>query len=54
MCVFVWLLQGMALTKVPEIKFLVIIGGAKFKTTYVAENAYSTPISCPSLHFLGP
>ncbi|KAE8056983.1 hypothetical protein FH972_013709 [Carpinus fangiana] len=45
--------KGVALTKVPKIKFLVVIGGAKFKASSVAENAYSSPIQCPSLHFLG-
>jgi len=46
-------LQGVALTKVPKIKFLVVIGGAKFRASSVAKNAYSSPIQCPSLHFLG-
>ncbi|XP_010266516.1 PREDICTED: esterase OVCA2-like [Nelumbo nucifera] len=45
--------KGLALTKVPKIKFLIIIGGAKFQSPTVAENAYSLPIECPSLHFLG-
>ncbi|KNA20934.1 hypothetical protein SOVF_047990 [Spinacia oleracea] len=45
--------QGYALTKVPKIKFLVIIGGAKFKAETWAEKAYASPIECPSLHFLG-
>ncbi|KAK1554430.1 hypothetical protein Q3G72_012045 [Acer saccharum] len=45
--------NGVALTKVPKIKFLVIIGGAQFKSPTVAEKAYSSPIQCPSLHFLG-
>ncbi|GLT60873.1 hypothetical protein SLA2020_336160 [Shorea laevis] len=45
--------QGVALTKVPKIKFLIVIGGAKFKALSVAEKAYSSPIQCPSLHFLG-
>ncbi|PKI73555.1 hypothetical protein CRG98_006136 [Punica granatum] len=45
--------QGMALKKVPKIKFIIIIGGAKFKGPSVADHAYSSPISCPSLHFLG-
>lgn len=46
-------LQGVALTKVPKIKFLIIIGGAKFKSPAVADDAYASPIQCPSLHFLG-
>ncbi|KAL9229158.1 hypothetical protein vseg_004655 [Gypsophila vaccaria] len=45
--------QGVALTKVPKVKFLVIIGGAKLKSEQWAEKAYSSPIECPSLHFLG-
>ncbi|KAK3023262.1 hypothetical protein RJ639_044428, partial [Escallonia herrerae] len=45
--------KGLALTKVPKIKFLIIIGGAKFRNESVAEKAYSSPIECPSVHFLG-
>lgn len=45
--------KGVALTKVPKIKFLIIVGGAKFREPSVAEKAYSSPIQCPSLHFLG-
>ncbi|KAJ0087418.1 hypothetical protein Patl1_08609 [Pistacia atlantica] len=45
--------KGVALTKVSKIKFLIIIGGAKFKSQSVAEIAYASPIQCPNLHFLG-
>ncbi|XP_021743625.1 dihydrofolate reductase-like [Chenopodium quinoa] len=45
--------KGLALTKVPKIKFLIIIGGAKLKSESWADKAYSSPIECPSLHFLG-
>ncbi|KAF8404674.1 hypothetical protein HHK36_009562 [Tetracentron sinense] len=45
--------KGLALTKVPKIKFLIIIGGARLISPSIAENAYSSPIECPSLHFLG-
>ncbi|KAK4740877.1 hypothetical protein SAY87_024465 [Trapa incisa] len=45
--------KGIALKKVPKMKFIIIIGGAKFRGACVAENAYSSPITCPSLHFLG-
>ncbi|KAF3445981.1 hypothetical protein FNV43_RR11159 [Rhamnella rubrinervis] len=45
--------KGVALTKVPKIKFLIIIGGAKFRAPEVADNAYASPVECPSLHFLG-
>ncbi|XAR62109.1 hypothetical protein NMG60_11016729 [Bertholletia excelsa] len=45
--------KGVALKKVPKIKYLIIVGGAKFKNHSVAENAYSSKIDCPSVHFLG-
>jgi len=50
---FVLLFQGVALTKVPKLKFLIIIGGAKFQAESLAKKAYGSPIECPSLHFLG-
>ncbi|KAJ4793721.1 Dihydrofolate reductase [Rhynchospora pubera] len=45
--------RGLALTKVPKIKWVVIISGAEFRKPEVAEKAYATKIECPSLHFLG-
>ncbi|KAL2467492.1 Serine hydrolase [Forsythia ovata] len=46
--------NGMALTKAPtKINSLIIIGGAKLKNPLLAEKAYSLPIQCPSVHFLG-
>jgi hypothetical protein len=42
-----------ALRKVPKVKFLIIIGGAKFKAPSVVEKAYSSTIGCRSLHFIG-
>ncbi|XP_049380630.1 esterase FUS5-like isoform X4 [Solanum stenotomum] len=50
--------EGVALTKVPKIKFLIIISGAKFggptfSAPPLASNAFSSPINSPSLHFLG-
>ncbi|XP_076941440.1 uncharacterized protein LOC143610992 [Bidens hawaiensis] len=45
--------KGIALKRVPKIEFLMIISGAKFKNKSWAEKAYSLPIQCPSLHFLG-
>ncbi|KAG7607393.1 Serine hydrolase FSH [Arabidopsis thaliana x Arabidopsis arenosa] len=50
--------QGSALTKVPKVKFLVIISGAKipglmFGEPKAAVNAFSSPVRCPSLHFIG-
>ncbi|XP_009138021.1 esterase CG5412 [Brassica rapa] len=45
--------KGIALQKVPKIKFIIIIGGAMFKSTKVAKDAYSSTMDIPSLHFLG-
>ncbi|PON84782.1 Serine hydrolase FSH [Trema orientale] len=50
--------EGVALTKVPKIKYLIIIsgdkfGGAKFGMPKLAANAFSSPVQCPSLHFIG-
>ncbi|XP_058087837.1 uncharacterized protein LOC131234865 [Magnolia sinica] len=45
--------KGLALTKVPKIKFVIIIGGAKFASPTLAEKAYSSLIQCQSVHFLG-
>jgi hypothetical protein len=46
-------LQGIAFQKVPKIKFVIIIGGAKLKSAKLAENAYSSSLETLSLHFLG-
>ena len=51
--VFFFALQGVALTKVPKINFLIIVGGAKLQEPSLAKKAYSSPILCPSVHFLG-
>ncbi|KAL3728681.1 hypothetical protein ACJRO7_033287 [Eucalyptus globulus] len=50
--------EGVALTKVPKIKFVIIIsgakaGGAKYSAPKLAANAFAAPIKCPSLHFIG-
>ncbi|CAL5368460.1 unnamed protein product [Camellia sinensis] len=50
--------EGVALTRVPKIKCVIIIsggkfGGSKFSSPKLAENAFSSPIECPSLHFIG-
>ncbi|XP_004490411.2 uncharacterized protein [Cicer arietinum] len=45
--------KGIALTKVPKVKFVIIIAGIKSRSPLLAEKAYFPPISCPSLHFLG-
>ncbi|KAK2973426.1 hypothetical protein RJ640_010421, partial [Escallonia rubra] len=50
--------EGVALTKVPKIKFVIIISGAKFGGSKLglpklAANAFSSPVQCPSLHIIG-
>ncbi|XP_047068152.1 esterase OVCA2-like [Lolium rigidum] len=46
--------QGLALTRVPKIKYLIIIGGARFRGSHtIAEKPYASKIKIPSLHFLG-
>ncbi|XP_013701770.3 esterase OVCA2-like [Brassica napus] len=50
--------QGKALTKVPKVKFLVLISGGKipglrFGQPKAAVGAFSSPVRCPSLHFIG-
>ncbi|KAF9608227.1 hypothetical protein IFM89_008182 [Coptis chinensis] len=45
--------KGVALTKVPKIKFLIVISGAMFKTQALIEESYASQIKFPSLHFLG-
>ncbi|XP_058184953.1 uncharacterized protein LOC131302387 isoform X3 [Rhododendron vialii] len=50
--------EGVALTSVPVIKFVMLmsgskLGGSMFSSPRLAKNAFSSPIQCPSLHFLG-
>ncbi|KAK4430538.1 Esterase OVCA2 [Sesamum alatum] len=50
--------EGVALNKVPNIKFLIIIsggrfGGSKFGLPKLAAKAFSSPVGCPSLHIIG-
>ncbi|XP_059671142.1 uncharacterized protein LOC132316684 [Cornus florida] len=51
--------KGVALTKVPKIKFVLIISGGKFgglkfgSPKPAANNAFSSPVKCPSLHIIG-
>ncbi|KAK0605767.1 hypothetical protein LWI29_030523 [Acer saccharum] len=49
--------HGDALKNIPKLKFVILIsggrfGGTKFGTPKLASNAFSSPIECPSLHFL--
>ncbi|KAG6474426.1 esterase CBG03338-like [Zingiber officinale] len=45
--------KGLALTTVPKVRWLVIMGGAMFKAPEVAERVYPSKIDCASLHFIG-
>nr|AFK42671.1 unknown [Lotus japonicus] len=50
--------QGVTLGKVDKIKFVILssaakLGGEKFAAPELASNAFSKPIECPSLHFIG-
>ncbi|KAL3527505.1 hypothetical protein ACH5RR_012161 [Cinchona calisaya] len=50
--------EGVALTKVPKLKFVILISGSKFGEKKfgmpkLAANAFSIPIKFPSLHFIG-
>ncbi|XP_058184896.1 uncharacterized protein LOC131302340 [Rhododendron vialii] len=52
--------DGVALTKVPKIKYLIIMSGgklggtgSKFCIPKLAANAFSTHVQCPSLHIIG-
>ncbi|KAH7859511.1 hypothetical protein Vadar_002022 [Vaccinium darrowii] len=51
-------IQDVVLNSVPKIKFVMLIAGSKFggsmfSSPKLAQNAFSSPIECPSLHFLG-
>ncbi|KAM7519714.1 hypothetical protein LguiB_018676 [Lonicera macranthoides] len=50
--------EGVALKRVPKLKFGIMLSGAKFGgpklgLPKLATNAFSSPIKCPSLHFVG-
>ncbi|XVF59054.1 hypothetical protein PTKIN_Ptkin07bG0243800 [Pterospermum kingtungense] len=50
--------EGVAFTKVPKIKFVIIISGFQIRELKsgppkLLVNAYSTPTECPSLHLIG-
>ncbi|OMO56214.1 hypothetical protein CCACVL1_26694 [Corchorus capsularis] len=50
--------DGLALTKVPKIKFVILIAGAKFGgiklgLPKLASTAFSVPLELPSLHIIG-
>ncbi|KMZ73326.1 Serine hydrolase family protein [Zostera marina] len=45
--------KGIALQRVPKLKFVVIIGGGLLLSPDLQEKAYSAKIESPSLHFIG-
>ncbi|KAK9012822.1 hypothetical protein V6N11_040855 [Hibiscus sabdariffa] len=50
--------RWISLTRVPKIKFLILISGAKFGWSLIGHheltrNAFSSPLECPSLHIMG-
>ncbi|KAF7112718.1 hypothetical protein RHSIM_RhsimUnG0200500 [Rhododendron simsii] len=52
--------QGLALTKVPKMKYVILMSGGKFGGSVskfacpkLAANAFSSPVQCPSLHIIG-
>ncbi|MCO5587539.1 hypothetical protein L7F22_041489 [Adiantum nelumboides] len=45
--------KGLALSKHPPLRFVLIISGAMFKNIKVKEDCYSDIIRCPSVHFIG-
>ncbi|KAG9447408.1 hypothetical protein H6P81_013536 [Aristolochia fimbriata] len=45
--------KGLALTKVPKIKFVIIVNGGTFASPALNDRAYSLAIACPSIHFIG-
>ncbi|KAJ8765717.1 hypothetical protein K2173_014839 [Erythroxylum novogranatense] len=45
--------RGVRLTRIPAIKFVIIISGAKLGTPPLAATAFSTPMELPSIHSIG-
>ncbi|XP_037477988.1 esterase C25G4.2-like isoform X1 [Triticum dicoccoides] len=45
--------QGLALNRVPRVKYVMIISGAKIQSPALAAKAYANKINCASLHFIG-
>ncbi|PWA36900.1 serine hydrolase FSH [Artemisia annua] len=50
--------EGVALSKVPKVKFVIMasgakFGGSKFGIPKLASDAFSTPITTPSIHIIG-
>ncbi|KAL8162378.1 hypothetical protein V2J09_013867 [Rumex salicifolius] len=45
--------QGLCLTKIPKIKFVIIIAGGKLRSESWKAKAYEHPLAIPNLHFLG-
>ncbi|KAI5063874.1 hypothetical protein GOP47_0020544 [Adiantum capillus-veneris] len=45
--------QGLALTSVPQLRFVIVISGGVLDGEHEWRDCYSEPIKCPSLHFIG-
>ncbi|GJN27445.1 hypothetical protein PR202_gb15472 [Eleusine coracana subsp. coracana] len=44
--------QGLALTEVANVRYVVILAGAKVRSPPAATRAFAGKIKCPSLHFI--
>lgn len=45
--------QGLALTSVPTLRFVMIISGGSLEGEHPWKGCYSKPIQCPSVHLIG-
>uniref|UniRef100_A0ACD5URZ2 Uncharacterized protein n=1 Tax=Avena sativa TaxID=4498 RepID=A0ACD5URZ2_AVESA len=45
--------QGLALNRVPTVKYVIVISGGRIQSPALAAKAYANKIKCPSLHFIG-
>ncbi|MCO5570644.1 hypothetical protein L7F22_024371 [Adiantum nelumboides] len=45
--------QGLALTSIPQLRFVIVISGGVLDGEHEWKDCYSEPIKCPSVHFIG-
>ncbi|XP_051217607.1 uncharacterized protein [Lolium perenne] len=45
--------QGLALSRVPMLKYIIVISGGRIRSPASAARAYHNKIKCTSLHFIG-
>ncbi|KAM0893661.1 hypothetical protein ACQ4PT_024948 [Festuca glaucescens] len=45
--------KGLALSRVPRVKYVIVISGGRIRSPALAAKAYANKIKCPSLHFIG-